>query len=203
MLKLNIRRIPTWLSVGVALALMATPARSNTFAINGTWLQGSGTISGSFTMTPGDWSTIANVNVQAALPMMFGSLVLGTDNLTFNSASFVPNAPSSDSGYISLTNTSKSAATYHVALGITPQTPTQQIITDYNIGTYGAGHPTEVQDLTHLWDDFQGTVTDPPGPTATPIVAGVPEPSTWVMMLVGFLGLGAAARRFRRKVSFA
>jgi hypothetical protein len=187
--------------MGAALALLATSAKANTFAIDGTWLQGSGTITGSFTMTPGDWTTIANVNVQATLPLMFGSLVLGTDNLTFNSASFVPNAPNSDSGYIFLTNTSKSAATYHVALGITPQNATQQVITDYNIGTYGGGHPTEVQDLTHLWDYFQGTVTDPV--TAAPIVAGVPEPSTWVMMLLGFLGLGAAARRFRRNTSFA
>ena len=201
MLKLNVRRIPTWLSLGAALAFMATSANANTFTIDATWLQGSGTISGSFTMTPGDWSTIANVNVQATLPIMWGQLVTGTDNLTFNTASFVPNAPNSDAGYIWLTNTSKPAGTYHVALGITPQTPVQQIITDYNIGTYGAGHPTEVQDLTHLWDYFQGTVTDPV--TAAPIVAGVPEPSTWAMMLIGFLGLGAAARRFRRNVSFA
>jgi hypothetical protein len=195
MLKLNVRRISTRLSLGAALALMATLASANTFTIDGTWLQGPGTISGSFTMTPGDWSTIANVNVQATLPLMFGSLVLGTDNLTFNNASFVPNAPNSDAGYIWLTNTSKSAATYHVALGITPQTPVQQIITDYNISTYGAGHATEVQDLTHLWDYFQGTVTDPV--TAAPIIAGVPEPSTWVMMLIGFLGLGFAFRQSR------
>jgi hypothetical protein len=203
MLKLNVRRASTWLSLGAALALLATSAKANTFVIDGSWLQGSGTITGSFTMTPGDWTTIANVNVQATLPLMFGSLVAGTDNLTFNSASFVPDAPNSNSGYISLTNTSKTASLYHINLGITPQTQnaTQQVITDYNIGTYGGGHPTEAQDLTHLWDYFQGTVTDPV--TAAPIVAGVPEPSTWVMMLIGFLGLGAAARRFRRNASFA
>jgi hypothetical protein len=199
MLKLNVRRISTRLSLGAALALLVTAANANTFTIDGTWLQGPGTISGSFTMTPGDWSTIANVNVQATLPLMWGQLVYGTDQLTFNSASFVPNVPNSDAGYIWLTNTSKPAASYHIALGITPL-PNQQVIMDYNIGTYGAGHPTEVQDLTHLWDYFQGTVTDPPGPQ---FVASVPEPSTWAMMLIGFLGLGAAARRFRRNVSFA
>ena len=32
---------------------------------------------------------------------------------------------------------------------------------------------------------------------------GVPEPSTWAMMLIGFLGLGFAFRASRRKVSFA
>jgi len=39
-----------------------------------------------------------------------------------------------------------------------------------------------------------------PGCSFTP---GVPEPSTWAMMLLGFLGLGFAFRRSRRKVSFA
>jgi hypothetical protein len=34
-------------------------------------------------------------------------------------------------------------------------------------------------------------------------VPGVPEPSTWAMMLIGFAGLGFAFRRSRRKVSFA
>jgi hypothetical protein len=34
-------------------------------------------------------------------------------------------------------------------------------------------------------------------------VTGVPEPSTWAMMLLGFAGLGFAFRRSRRKVSFA
>ena len=34
-------------------------------------------------------------------------------------------------------------------------------------------------------------------------VAAVPEPGTWAMMLLGFLGLGFAFRQSRRKVSFA
>jgi PEP-CTERM motif len=33
-----------------------------------------------------------------------------------------------------------------------------------------------------------------------PVVGGVPEPSTWAMMLVGVAGLGFAFRRSRRKV---
>jgi hypothetical protein len=35
------------------------------------------------------------------------------------------------------------------------------------------------------------------------ITTGVPEPSTWAMMLLGFVGLGFAFRQSRRKVSFA
>jgi PEP-CTERM motif len=34
-------------------------------------------------------------------------------------------------------------------------------------------------------------------------VAGVPEPSTWVMMLLGFAGLGFAFRQSQRDVSMA
>jgi PEP-CTERM motif len=34
-------------------------------------------------------------------------------------------------------------------------------------------------------------------------VAGVPEPATWGMMLLGFVGLGFAFRQQRRRVSFA
>jgi hypothetical protein len=43
-----------------------------------------------------------------------------------------------------------------------------------------------------LADIFIGTPT-----------SGVPEPSTWAMMLLGFAGLGFAFRHSRRKVSFA
>jgi PEP-CTERM motif len=35
------------------------------------------------------------------------------------------------------------------------------------------------------------------------LVAGVPEPATWGMMLLGFVGLGFAFRQQRRRVSFA
>jgi hypothetical protein len=41
------------------------------------------------------------------------------------------------------------------------------------------------------------------GPIGGGVVAGVPEPATWGMMLLGFLGLGFAFRQSRRKVSFA
>jgi len=34
-------------------------------------------------------------------------------------------------------------------------------------------------------------------------VSAIPEPTTWAMMLIGFLGLGFAFRQSRRKVSFA
>jgi hypothetical protein len=36
-----------------------------------------------------------------------------------------------------------------------------------------------------------------------PATSAIPEPSTWAMMLIGFVGLGFAFRQSRRKVSFA
>ena len=40
-------------------------------------------------------------------------------------------------------------------------------------------------------------------PRISGIAAAVPEPSTWAMMLLGFVGLGFALRQSRRKMSFA
>lgn len=40
-------------------------------------------------------------------------------------------------------------------------------------------------------------MVDPGGPPVPPPVAGVPEPSAWALMIVGFGGVGALARRRR------
>jgi PEP-CTERM motif len=37
----------------------------------------------------------------------------------------------------------------------------------------------------------------------TPMLAPVPEPSTWAMMILGFLGLGYVAHRRKNAVRFA
>jgi hypothetical protein len=39
--------------------------------------------------------------------------------------------------------------------------------------------------------------------TVSSVVPSVPEPSTWIMMLLGFAGLGFAFRQSRRNGSFA
>lgn len=41
------------------------------------------------------------------------------------------------------------------------------------------------------------------GNTINPTVGGVPEPSTWAMLLLGFIGLGFAFRNRRKHVGFA
>jgi len=39
--------------------------------------------------------------------------------------------------------------------------------------------------------------------STTPAPAGVPEPATWAMMIMGFMGVGAAVRRRGGKVAVA
>jgi len=49
----------------------------------------------------------------------------------------------------------------------------------------------------NLWDTHSGSVT------VTPVTGGVPEPSTWAMMLAGFAGLGLLGYRKTVKASLA
>jgi PEP-CTERM motif len=60
-------------------------------------------------------------------------------------------------------------------------------------------------DWLRVGTDIVGGATPPTFNLAFTLdgVSGVPEPSTWAMMLLGFAGLGFAFRRSRRKVSFA
>lgn len=50
-------------------------------------------------------------------------------------------------------------------------------------------------------DVFNGSKTGPIG--ASTLVAGVPEPSTWAMMILGFLGIGSLAYRRRGAMRLA
>jgi hypothetical protein len=56
-----------------------------------------------------------------------------------------------------------------------------------------------IDPLTFMSLADSGTLTF----SASSVTPGVPEPSTWAMMLVGFAGLGFAFRRSRRKVAMA
>jgi hypothetical protein len=70
---------------------------------------------------------------------------------------------------------------------------------------FGTGN-VQFPDNTSLVAKFAETIMmsiDASQPTTingTAVIAGVPEPSTWAMMLLGFAGLGFA---FRRKLRFA
>jgi hypothetical protein len=62
----------------------------------------------------------------------------------------------------------------------------------------GGGYESDNQTVGHYLTTGSGTVV----PLVDSVV-GVPEPSTWAMMLIGFVGLGFAGRRARRGASAA
>jgi hypothetical protein len=65
----------------------------------------------------------------------------------------------------------------------------------------------EMLDVRLLYDETMSSSNEAFGFTytfaTTGAIDGVPEPSTWAMMLLGFAGLGFAFRRSRRKAAFA
>jgi hypothetical protein len=66
-------------------------------------------------------------------------------------------------------------------------------------GNNTIGSPFFFQSL--FSDEWQSQ--DPQGIRVFVLGSAVPEPSTWAMMLLGFLGLGFVFHRSRRKASFA
>ncbi len=74
-------------------------------------------------------------------------------------------------------------------------------------GGYSAFTFVGVEDLsTRQWDDWNDLVfafRDPGGSSGPnpPPVPGVPEPSTWAMMLLGFAGLSFVGFRRSRKAT--
>lgn len=186
------------LLIGLALSALATAAGAKTLTIADDLIgTPSASVTGSWEMTAGDWSTISNVNVEAGLPSpgvnMSGQVSTLIDHLSFNQASFVPNIFGGADGTIQIASTSQPAATDRLALAVSPVQVAARVINDDTITSYV--HVSEAQDLTNLWDYFEGTAKDPV--TGSQIVAGVPEPSTWAMMLLGFACLGFASLRRR------
>ena len=186
------------LLIGLALSALTTAAGAKTLTITGDLIgMPSASITGSWEMTAGDRSTISNVNVEAGLPSasvnMSGQVNTLIDHLSFNQANFVSSTFGSADHDILITSTSQPAATYRLALAVSPVQVAARVINDDTITSYV--HVSEAQDLTHLWDYFEGMAKDPV--TGSQIVTGVPEPSTWAMMLLGFAGLGFASLRRR------
>jgi DNA-binding beta-propeller fold protein YncE len=80
--------------------------------------------------------------------------------------------------------------------------PTETIIA--NMGTRGDFVSADTSNGTLFLSQLQAVDRLGCGPGCSISVSpGVPEPSTWVMMLLGFAGLGFAFRQSRRKVAFA
>lgn len=62
--------------------------------------------------------------------------------------------------------------------------------------------PTETPPVTPTPNPTDGTPVPQPTPTTPDVVPGVPEPSTWLMLIGGFGIIGGAMRR-RRREAFA
>jgi hypothetical protein len=170
---------------GAVMSLAALPASAATslFDFSGTGFFG-GTLNGSGTITTSDTSfTGTNGFTAQAITGITG---------TFNGSTITGLAP----GLFGANNLFYSSGPFFVdgnGLGFTTASGVSANLfitngTSYRVNTQGAGLLT-------------GLVTA----SATPLVAAVPEPATWAMMLVGFGMIGAAVRYRRRntKVAYA
>jgi hypothetical protein len=180
-----------------AVALAASAASADTFTLECDY-NDVAAITGTFTMTPGDWSTVANVNITADLP--YGNLagLIVHDHLTFNAA---PTPATGNQGFITFTNTANPSVGLQVAF--TPQQVASNIVQTYSVVSAIGTHESSAWDstLTMAWDYFDGSIKD--NVTGAAITTGVPEPSTWAMLLIGFVGLGFAFRHRRRMTGLA
>jgi PEP-CTERM motif len=178
-----------WIIGVAALALMPAIARADTFTIECDY-NDVAAITGTFTMTPGDWSTLGNVHLDASLPYQAansgGLLYNAFDHMTFNAVQ-AP-ATTGPQNFLVFTNTG-------LQIAFTPQQIASNIVQTYSVISAIGSHESSAWDstLTMAWDYFDGSIKDTV--TGAPITTGVPEPSTWAMLLLGFAGLAFLFRR--------
>jgi hypothetical protein len=177
------RLTPARLVGAATLSLLAaTPASAAEylFAFNGSGLFG-GTLTGSGTLTTDNTSTINPLNgytVQAITGItgtFNGSAITGLAPGTFgaNNLYYLTGPFFVDGNGLGFTTASGIAANLFVTNG-----------TSYRVNTQGAGLLT-------------GLVTA----QSSPVSAAVPEPSTWLLMLLGFGAIGYALRSTRRGIT--
>jgi hypothetical protein len=205
---------------------LAVPAKADTYQLAYAYANDYPiTITGTFTMIDGDPSTVANVNIEA-------SNVLGT-TIIFNKLVSSSVLPSGVIGIGFGTSGVPSTDIYlgfqlepsnENFVGLPPLPPGSYIgandgwlkVGEISDGTdrvdvldVGPSVPEPPGDMDHddhhhhrhhhhLFDDHHLFNDDGHDPTT-----GVPEPSTWAMMLLGFAGLAFAFRQSRRKMSLA
>jgi hypothetical protein len=209
---------PILLVVFAALGLSMTPARAvvvydggapNQF---GTFYAYSPIIEAmSFSLTAGS-NTFNGVNFWGGC---FGGPTCGTANVTLNFYNSTGGAPGSliDSINVGQANQTLTGlniqtgqlpayAEYSYSATFAPQTFTPGVTYFIGITNGGTGPSWGVENTNSLASvDYQsfdgGTTWGPTGQNAFELTASVPEPSTWAMMIIGFLGLWFIA--YRRK----
>jgi PEP-CTERM motif len=121
--------------------------------------------------------TITN-DTSASFPLFHALLVGAPTGVTFNEASWFPDVFSGGAGFIpSIFNATE--------------------VTFFGPPGIGAGDSSVLNLGILIPDSVTGSQTFEV--VLTPSVASVPEPSTWAMMLLGFVGLGYAGYRASRK----
>jgi hypothetical protein len=185
------------LSLSLAFAhTLPSKAQTVTVTVNGD-IQGTPTssITGSFTMLDnGDFSTIANVNIHATLPI----------NGTFDYLWFNAFDSSNSSGNVLTFRTDLSGNTDFIFLmGVDNVQYVNGIFHDFTIGlwTNGQFQTSQIYQGGGLdyWTNIEGNVVA----SDALYVNVVPEPSTWAMMLLGFVGLGVTLRARRRPLTIS
>jgi hypothetical protein len=167
------------LVVQIATGVSAAQAAIYVYTINAWAINapaGSGNfLTGSFTETDGDPTTISNISIHASLPR-FGSTV----DIVFDEVvAFNPN------GLLWLGNHNHYEGSYNAIL----------FISNGVIGQSPSHNNSQVTWLDFAHWTIQGEVTQS--------VASVPEPSTWAMMVLGFAGIGYIAYRRRKTAAVA
>jgi hypothetical protein len=109
-------------------------------------------------------------------------------------AGFSLNSPTSQDGFGNFQEGIAAAATGGQSLHFTVA---NEVIANLAFSTNPPGNDSVLFAADILGNNNTGNVG------GSTLVAGVPEPATWGMMLIGFAGLGFAFRQTRRKVSFA
>jgi hypothetical protein len=165
-------------SPGTGTASVVLDTTLNTMAVNIVFsgLEAGTTASHIHCCLPSPFQTGVNVMVATTTPS-FPGFPLGVTSGTYSMV-------------FDLTN----AATYNPAFITSPFNPS---------GTTAGAEAVLVSALLAGETYLNIHTTMFPGGEIRGFLAAVPEPSTWAMMLLGFLGLGFAFRRSRRKVSFA
>ena len=204
-------------AIGAAiLSALTMPAGAGTYTLSGSPFSAAGcpsTCSGSFTPAAPE---VGSISDSFAFQISSG-LVLNTDSVT---NAFVAAGAQINGFELQLFHNSGSAAA-PVADGAAIFTANGSFSPGASTGTQFAGGPSVT--LSSLIDSGNyfllvtgTTVGTCAGVAQTPcanltqysgsysfIATAVPEPATWGMMLLGFVGLGFAFRRSGRKVSFA
>jgi hypothetical protein len=157
----------------IAAAAFSAPASARTWDFSFTDATGD-TASGQLTTSAaGDPYAISNISGLIDGSAITGlSSYAGADNNLF----FAGGAPYADQGGISFTTASS---------------------VTYNWSNYPSGSPGGIAN----------SVSDPNGngccqAAFTSVVVGVPEPATWAMMILGFVGVGFMAYRRKAKPAF-